>query len=170
MTATVVFCVTGWILGWVVFGRPRVLAPSADVIDDGPAPEPPVDQRRAIIVPARNEAHHIGGLLQDLTAATAIEAADSPGAAPTSLIIVVDDHSSDDTAAIAAAVEGVVVVAAPDLPNGWTGKSWACWNGVTAALQRFDVTPAASGDLQLVFIDADVNMSPGALDAVTKVA
>ena len=168
MTATVVFCVTGWILGWIVFGRPRVLAPSADVIDDGPAPEPPVDQRRAIIVPARNEAHHIGGLLQDLTAATAIEAADSPGAAPTSLIIVVDDHSSDDTAAIAAAVEGVVVVAAPDLPNGWTGKSWACWNGVTAALQRFDVTPAASGDLQLVFIDADVNMSPGALDAVTS--
>ncbi|MBK6970597.1 MAG: hypothetical protein IPH29_16195 [Candidatus Microthrix sp.] len=60
------------------------------------------------------------------------------------------------------------MVAAPDLPSGWTGKSWACWNGVTAALQRLDVTPAASGDLQLVFIDADVNMSPGALDAVTS--
>ncbi|MBK6970596.1 MAG: hypothetical protein IPH29_16190 [Candidatus Microthrix sp.] len=65
----------------VVFGRRGCWRQGADVIDDGPAPEPPVDQRRAIIVPARNEAHHIGGLLQDLTAATAIEAADSPGAA-----------------------------------------------------------------------------------------
>ncbi|MGB4317919.1 MAG: hypothetical protein WBJ65_00160, partial [Candidatus Microthrix parvicella] len=37
------------------------------------------------------------------------------------------------TASIANAVDGVVVVGAPDLPIGWTGKSWACWNGVAAA-------------------------------------
>ena len=164
MTATVVFCVTGWILGWIVFGRPRELAPDIEPARDVPAPDTPREQRRAIIVPARNEAGSIGALLRDLTVAPA---ADPSGAAPSTVIIVVDDHSSDETAALAAAVDGVLVVAAPDLPNGWTGKSWACWNGVAAAQQRLGIAPGDSVDLQLVFVDADVRMEPGALDVVT---
>lgn len=85
----------------------------------------------------------------------------------TPLIIVVDDHSTDQTASIANAVDGVVVVGAPDLPIGWTGKSWACWNGVAAAQRLLGLTTDEGGDLQLVFIDADVRMAPGALDVVT---
>jgi 4,4'-diaponeurosporenoate glycosyltransferase len=160
MTATILFCVTGWVLGWVVFGRPRVLAASIKPAHDAPAAASPAGLQRAIIIPARNEAGSLGGLLMDLTA--------DPGATCTSLIIVVDDHSSDETASIADAVDGVVVVGAPDLPKGWTGKSWACWNGVAAAQRLLGLAPDEGGDLQLVFIDADVRMASGALDVVTS--
>jgi 4,4'-diaponeurosporenoate glycosyltransferase len=159
MTATVVFCVTGWVLGWVVFGRPRVLAADIEPVAHAPAAATPAGLQRAIIIPARNEAGSLGGLLMDLTADRA--------ATRTPLIIVVDDHSTDQTASIANAVDGVVVVGAPDLPIGWTGKSWACWNGVAAAQRLLGLTTDEGGDLQLVFIDADVRMAPGALDVVT---
>jgi hopene-associated glycosyltransferase HpnB len=53
-------------------------------------------------------------------------------------LIVVDDHSSDNTATAtrhAAAEEGasdrVTVLAAPSLPEGWTGKLWALHQGVS---------------------------------------
>ncbi|HEY4397888.1 MAG TPA: glycosyltransferase family 2 protein, partial [Acidimicrobiia bacterium] len=67
---------------------------------------------------------------------------------PPDEVLVVDDHSEDDTGAIADAA-GVEVVNAPPLPDGWTGKTWACWNGV----QR------ATGDV-LVFLDADTEPEP----------
>ena len=165
MTATVVFCVTAWILGWIVFGRPRALAAGVEAAHQAPPCEPTGELRRVIVIPARNEAGNIGELLRDLTADSA---ADKSGGAPTSLLIVVDDHSRDETAALAAEVDGVVVVAAPDLPSGWTGKSWACWNGVAEAQQRLGVAPGDSGEVQLVFIDADVRLAPGALDVVTS--
>ncbi len=47
------------------------------------------------------------------------------------------------------------VVAAPPLPPGWTGKSWACATGAAVA----------DGE-RLVFLDADVRMAPDALAAV----
>ena len=87
MTATIVFCVTGWVLGWVVFGRPRVLAADIEPVAHAPAAATPAGLQRAIIIPARNEAGSLGGLLMDLTADRA--------ATRTPLIIVVDDHSTD---------------------------------------------------------------------------
>jgi chlorobactene glucosyltransferase len=68
-------------------------------------------------------------------------------------VIVVDDHSDDDTGAIAqqiARADGRMrVLANPDLPDGWFGKQWACFNGANAA----------RGDI-LIFIDADTRIAP----------
>ena len=67
------------------------------------------------MVPARNEAGRLPGLLAALGAQTR----------PADEVLVVDDHSDDDTAAVADTA-GVAVAAAPPLPDGWTGKTWAC--------------------------------------------
>jgi 4,4'-diaponeurosporenoate glycosyltransferase len=65
---------------------------------------------------------------------------------------VVDDHSADATAA-AAAEAGARVVPAPELPDDWAGKPWACATGA-----------AATSAEVLVFVDADVVLATGALD------
>ena len=87
----------------------------------------------SVVVPARNEAARLAGLLAALTAQTR----------PADELLVVDDHSDDDTAAVATA-GGADVVPAPPLPDGWTGKTWACWTGAQQT----------AGDV-LVFLDAD---------------
>ena len=52
----------------------------------------------------------------------------------------------------------VRVVPAPDLPAGWTGKTWACHTGASVA--------AHGGADTLIFLDADVRVADGALDSV----
>jgi hopene-associated glycosyltransferase HpnB len=83
------------------------------------------------VIPARNEAMVIGGTIGSLLRQ------DYPGSLA---IIVVDDHSIDDTAAAArhaaaagSASDRVTVLAAPVLPDGWTGKLWAMHHGVSQA-------------------------------------
>lgn len=98
----------------------------------GPVP------RVSIVVPARDEAENLPGLLASLTALEP----------PAHEIIIVDDHSSDGTADIARAA-GAIVVAAPPLPAGWVGKSWACHAGAAVA----------TGELVL-FSDADTVHAP----------
>lgn len=118
-----------WVIGWVLLWRvPRLPAASSR------AP----GRRVSVVIPARNEAHRLPGLLAALGAQTR----------PADEVLVVDDHSDDDTAVIADAA-GVDVVAAPPLPDGWTGKTWACWTGA----QR------TTGDV-LVFLDADTEPEP----------
>ncbi|MCU1401622.1 MAG: hypothetical protein JWN62_4731 [Acidimicrobiales bacterium] len=116
--------------------RPRTLAAGVG----GSASSPTV----SVVVPARDEAAHIGTLLRALAASRRV---------PTE-VIVVDDGSVDGTASVAEGFESVVV-SAPPLPPGWTGKNWACHLGA----QR------ARGDV-LLFLDADTCLSPGALDAL----
>jgi 4,4'-diaponeurosporenoate glycosyltransferase len=118
-----------WVIGWVLLWRVPPL-PAASSRAPG--------RRVSVVIPARNEARRLAGLLAALGAQT--RAADE--------VLVVDDHSDDDTAAIADAA-GVDVVAAPPLPDGWTGKTWACWTGA----QR------TTGDA-LVFFDADTEPEP----------
>ena len=123
----------GWILGWILLWRvPRL--PRG-------APERPIEPV-TIVIPARNEAQRITGLLGSLTA----------GLPPQAQVIVVDDHSTDGTAEIAARYPGVRVMSAPDVPAGWAGKTWACHTGALAA---------PPGDL--VFLDADVDVGPEGL-------
>jgi 4,4'-diaponeurosporenoate glycosyltransferase len=71
-------------------------------------------------------------------------------------VIVVDDDSADGTSRIAASL-GASVIKAPPLPEGWTGKAWACWTGAAAARCN-----------TLVFLDADVTLAPDALDRITR--
>jgi chlorobactene glucosyltransferase len=71
-------------------------------------------------------------------------------------VIVVDDHSTDGTGDIARAIAAddprLRVVHAPDLPNGWFGKQWACATGAREA----------RGSL-LLFTDADTWHAPDLL-------
>lgn len=102
----------------------------------------------SIVVPARNEAARLPRLLTSLAGAGA-----TPGE-----VIVVDDHSTDDTAAIARAAGARVVTPGP-LPDGWTGKAFACAAGAADA----------SGS-HLLFLDADAWFEPGGLAALLDAA
>jgi hopene-associated glycosyltransferase HpnB len=115
------------------------------------APAPPRWPEVAVIVPARNEAPHVGAAIASLL--------DQHYAGAFSVVLV-DDHSSDGTAAIARAAalqlckaDRLTVVAARALPPGWSGKLWALAEGVRAA-----GTPEL-----LLFTDADVAHHPSNL-------
>jgi 4,4'-diaponeurosporenoate glycosyltransferase len=108
-----------------------------------PSREPHMTNASAsVIVPARNEATRLPRLLDALTHIRPHE------------VIVVNDNSHDDTAAIASA-SGALVINTSEPPPGWTGKAWACAHGARSA----------TGDV-LVFLDADVEPTAGALDAL----
>jgi len=99
----------------------------------------------AVVVPARDEAASLPRLLADLAGQD--HRADE--------VVVVDDQSLDGTADVARAA-GVGVVDGRPLPAGWTGKPWACAQGVAATTAE-----------RLVFLDADVELAPSALAAVS---
>lgn len=100
----------------------------------------------SIVVPARNEERAIERTVRALLAQnySAFE------------VIVVDDRSSDATPAIVAAVRDarLHVVAGEEPPEGWLGKPWALHQG----------SLRAKGEI-LLFVDADIHYSPGALRA-----
>ncbi len=96
----------------------------------------------SVIIPARNEEGNLPHLLESLRAQSF----------QPQEIIVVDDCSSDRTAEIAAGY-GAKVIRNTRLPENWTGKNWAVWNGFLQS----------TGDV-LVFFDADVRLAPSALE------
>lgn len=95
----------------------------------------------SIIVPARNEAAAIETVVTSILATTY---------RPFELLVV-DDRSTDDTAAIVErlANERVRLIRGAELPAGWYGKPWACFQGYQAA----------KGEL-LLFTDADTKHEP----------
>lgn len=97
----------------------------------------------SVVIPARDEARNIETCLHALLATSW----------PNLEVLVVDDHSTDATGAIAARVAAadprVRVIPAPDLPEGWFGKQWACHTGARAA----------AGSI-LCFTDADTRHGP----------
>lgn len=106
---------------------------------------PPV----SVLLPVRNEARNITQCLQSL----------SSQSYPTIEIVVLDDNSTDATAHLAseaaAADPRIRLVAGAPLPDGWSGKNWACHQ--LAQQARYDY---------LLFTDADVRWQRGALHAV----
>ncbi|HEU5170295.1 MAG TPA: glycosyltransferase family 2 protein [Gemmatimonadales bacterium] len=109
---------------------------------------PPVRGRPvSIIIPARNESATIETVVRSVLASTY---------APFE-VVVVDDRSEDDTARaverLAAEDPRLRLVRGGELPTGWFGKAWACWQGYRAA----------AGDL-LVFTDADTRHAPALLE------
>lgn len=97
----------------------------------------------SILIPARDEAARIGAALDAARASVGVAIE----------ILVMDDGSSDATPAIvaehAARDPRVRLLAAPPLPEGWTGKVHACHR----------LAQAARGG-HLLFVDADVRLRP----------
>ncbi|MDK2806290.1 MAG: 4,4-diaponeurosporenoate glycosyltransferase [Clostridium butyricum] len=106
-------------------------------------------QRRykvSVIIPARNEEKNLPYILESLKNQTYMPYE----------VILVDDFSSDKTFEIAKSY-GIKVIRNTEMPEGWTGKTWALWNGYKNS----------TGDV-LAFIDADVRLAPRALEALVK--
>jgi 4,4'-diaponeurosporenoate glycosyltransferase len=122
-----VVSIAGWAAGWLLLRRvPLVPDSSAATLDDV-----------SLIVPARNEAVNIAGLLQSIGAS----------AVRPNEVLVADDDSADDTAAIASAL-GARVLQLHGPPDAWTGKNWACH---CASFEAHGTT--------LFFADADVRFA-----------
>jgi chlorobactene glucosyltransferase len=115
---------------------PHLRGPSRPVVA---SPAPLV----SVIVPARNEEEDLGACLDGLLAQSY----------PTLEILVVDGGSVDGTRRVAQVRQPrVALLEEPPLPEGWVGKSWACWNGALQARGEY-----------LLFTDADVRPSPEAV-------
>ncbi|MGE3869589.1 MAG: glycosyltransferase [Pseudorhodoplanes sp.] len=121
--------------------------------DDVHAPSPAVWPRVTAVIPARDEADHIGPTLRSLLT--------QDYAGPFSIVLV-DDGSRDGTAAAAKAEARAlnaesrlrVIDGAPP-PAGWTGKLWAVNQGVAEA--------EAGAPDYLLLTDADIVYAPGTL-------
>ena len=107
-------------------------------------------QRISVLIPARNEVDQI---LASVGSALAQDGVDVE-------VIVLDDRSDDGTLARLETIDDdrLHIVAGATLPEGWTGKNWAC----------HQLSGRASHDL-LCFLDADTRLTPGALAAVCDV-
>ncbi|WP_338555632.1 glycosyltransferase family 2 protein [Paenibacillus sp. KS-LC4] len=151
MSLSMIWAVFGWLCGWLLQNRVSRL-PELDAlveherdraqgINGASVKNNAVPLSLSIIIPARNEEGNIGKLLHSL----------GQQKLPSVEVIVVDDGSEDATASLAAA-HGAAVIRAEELPEGWVGKSWACWTGAKTA----------QGEL-LVFLDADVELGMNAM-------
>lgn len=124
----------------------------------GDTPSPARWPGVAALIPARNEADTIGGVV------AALSNADYPGDLQ---IVVVDDGSSDGTADLARAAasrRAIDIVAAPPLPPGWTGKLWALQTGLDSLRSRARQTD------YVLFLDADISLAPDTLSRLVAKA
>lgn len=122
----------------VLFTRIPSELPPADALD------PERALRVSVVIPARNEAVNIENCLSSIAASTY----------PDFEIIVVDDRSGDETVALSRSVPAgnpsrIVVIDGEELPEGWLGKPWACWQGAQVSDGEF-----------LLFTDADTMHGP----------
>ena len=100
----------------------------------------------SVVIPARNEEKNLPLLLSDLQSQTRQPLE----------IICVDDGSADKTADIISRF-GCRLISVKEKPEGWNGKSWACQVGADAARGK-----------HLLFLDADVRLSPEGLDKLIR--
>jgi hypothetical protein len=100
----------------------------------------------SVVIPARNEQDSVRGAVEAALANRSVDLE----------VVVVDDASTDETAAIVRELarrdSRVRLESAPPLPTGWNGKQHACRHGAHVASHGL-----------LVFVDADVRLSPEAL-------
>jgi len=98
----------------------------------------------SIIIPARNEEKNLNILFNSLNSQS-IKVKE---------VILVDDSSTDRTPEIGRK-HNAKVISLKSLPKGWTGKSWACYNGAKAA----------TGDYFL-FLDADTKLKINGIENI----
>lgn len=105
--------------------------------------------RVSVLIPARNEAAHIGETVRALRQQTYANME----------LLLLDDQSDDGTATAAAAAAAgdarFQVLRGRPLPAQWLGKNWAC----------HQLAQAADGEI-LIFTDADVRWEPDGVAAV----
>ena len=93
----------------------------------------------SILIPARNEEGNIGALMDSILQQQQVKYE----------VIVLDDHSTDRTGAIvkdyASRHPEIKLLQGQLLPEGWTGKNFACYQLAQEATGKY-----------LLFIDADV--------------
>ncbi|MFV1982058.1 MAG: glycosyltransferase [Thiohalomonadales bacterium] len=98
-----------------------------------------------VLIPARNEAEHIGTTLDALL----LQGSDLK-------IIVIDDQSSDQTATIVRSyqtqTDKLSLIDGSALAEGWSGKLWALQQG----LQQVNTA-------MVLLLDADITLHPGML-------
>jgi glycosyltransferase involved in cell wall biosynthesis len=106
----------------------------------------PLTSRAAILLPVRNEAYRVEPCLRSLLV--------QPGE-----LLVLDDKSTDATADVVRSVGGarIRLLSGAPRPAGWLGKPFAC----------HQLASATDADV-LVFVDADVVLAPGAIEACTR--
>ena len=100
----------------------------------------------SVIIPARNEEHTLPNLLDSLSGQLSSE----------DEVIVVDDHSEDRTKAVAEK-RAVKVWESLPTPEGWLGKTWACYQGAKIASREI-----------LVFLDADTVLEKNGLKNIIE--
>lgn len=104
----------------------------------------------SILIPARNEEENIQACLDSCLNQTYANKE----------IIVLNDNSSDRTLEILNSYsDRIKIINGEDLPDGWIGKNWAC----------YQLAQQANGDY-LLFIDADVQLNKNAVkSAIEKI-
>jgi cellulose synthase/poly-beta-1,6-N-acetylglucosamine synthase-like glycosyltransferase len=106
----------------------------------------------SVLIPARNEAHNIGNLLNDLLLQD-YEPLE---------ILVFNDQSTDHTANIVSSFSKlhphIQLLHSQGLPKGWLGKNFACYS----------LSQHAKGDYFL-FLDADVRLSQQAISQAVAI-
>ena len=109
-----------------------------------------ISAKVAILIPARNEEANIAPCVESVLAQENLT---------NFALYVLDDSSTDQTNRIvrdlAMTEPRITLLRGKELPEGWTGKNFACWQLANAA-EGFDY---------LVFIDADVRLRR---DAIVK--
>ncbi len=98
----------------------------------------------SVIIPARNEEKNLDNLFNSLSSQTV----------KVKEVILVDDGSTDGTVEIGKK-NNAKVVSLNSLPEGWLGKSWACYNGAEAS----------TGDY-LLFLDADTGLKDNGIENI----
>jgi chlorobactene glucosyltransferase len=124
-----------WVLPFVAL--PRLARRSPSLIDA----RPESGRLVSVIIPARNESSTIATVVGSILA-TAYHPIE---------LLVVDDRSTDDTAGLVERFSDprLRLVRGAELPDGWYGKPWACYQGYRAA----------KGEI-LLFTDADTRHAP----------
>ncbi len=101
-----------------------------------------------VIIPARNEEHNIAAVLDGVLRQTY----------PAYTVTVLNDHSSDATGSVVAAYAQadlrLQMLDGAELPPGWMGKCWACWQAANATAGEW-----------LLFLDADTKPQPAMIAA-----